>query len=657
MIYHITIKYFVKIYLFFSLLFVSLGFSQVSYFETELPIVVIDTDNLEIPDEPKIFAHMGIIYNENGLINKSTDPFSNYDGTIGIEIRGASSQSFPKKSYGFETWDSDGNDIDVSLLGLSEEEDWILYGPYSDKTLIRNVLGYELSRQFGHYAARTKFCEVVLNTDYIGIYVLMEKIKIDKNRLNIEKLRETDVSGDELTGGYLFKKDRKANDSTDVWESFYPPEGVTDNNVYYEYQSPSADQIVKAQKLYIMNWMINFENIMASTQKYDSQLGYYSLLNMGSAVDYYLINELVKNYDMCSFSFFMYKDNDITDPKLHFGPVWDFNIAMGNAWDEVARSPEGWRMNVSIHPWGESLKRPFWAKLIWRDTTFRNQFCERIKLKRLNTISNQNIMEIIDSLTEKVSGAIIRNFNRWNILGTPVWPMDAYNNTNYIYNTYEEEIQYLKDWFEKRLDWIDSVGIVPPHQPTNLRSWSYPGGLALEWDKNIESDILYYLIYRSTIANFTPGPQEKIGYTAKDRTIYYDNIDLEPNQTYYYKISALDNWYNESTYSNEIASTTLDIEEIRIAKEFLLEQNYPNPFNPTTIISYILDKDSDISVSIYDVSGKLINTLQNEYRTQGEHSIIWNGTDDLGNKVGAGVYFYQLRAGEIVKTKKMVLVK
>ena len=133
--------------------------------------------NQQIVDEPKVPARMGLIDNGEGVRNNLSDPFNAYDGAIGIELRGSSSMFFPKKSYTVETRDDQGKDRDVELLGLPEEEDWVLHGPYSDKSLMRNVLTYELARRLGSYASRTRFVEVVLNGGYVGVYVLMEKIK------------------------------------------------------------------------------------------------------------------------------------------------------------------------------------------------------------------------------------------------------------------------------------------------------------------------------------------------------------------------------------------------------------------------------------------------------------------------------------------------
>ena len=147
----------------------------------------------EIVDDPKVPAAYTV---------KRSDSIY-YQGIIGIEIRGESSQNFDKKSYGLETWDEQYNDIDVPLLGLPEEEDWILYGPFSDKSLLRNKLIYELSNQMGRYAVKTEFVELTINYDYKGLYIFMEKLKRDKNRINISKLEEGDIDQESISGGYI----------------------------------------------------------------------------------------------------------------------------------------------------------------------------------------------------------------------------------------------------------------------------------------------------------------------------------------------------------------------------------------------------------------------------------------------------------------------
>ena len=226
----------------------------------ELYQFVINTLGGEIVDEPKIPSAL--------TIKKKDSIF--YSGNIGIEIRGESSQYFDKKSYGFETWDENYEDMDVSLLEFPEEEDWILYGPYSDKSLIRNKLIYELSNQMGMYASRTQFIELSINSDYKGLYVFMEKLKRDKNRINISKLKETDLDENSISGGYIIKIDKSDMEDgsyTDYnsFKSNYDVFGNIngDKLIFFNYEYPKPSDIHSYQKNYIQNYFHEFEDALS----------------------------------------------------------------------------------------------------------------------------------------------------------------------------------------------------------------------------------------------------------------------------------------------------------------------------------------------------------------------------------------------------------
>ncbi len=429
--------------------------------ESNLPIVVIDTDGQEILDDPRIVVHMGIIDNDSA-INNIDDPFNGYDGQISIEIRGSSSQMFPKKQYALETQDIDGENLNVSILGMPEENDWILHAPYSDKSLLRNFLAYELARDMGRYSSRTRFCELVINGDYKGLYIFMEKIKRDNNRVDISKLNPDETTGDDLTGGYIVKVDKWDGENNDGWWSASPlPEY---DGTWYQYHYPKPDDIVDEQKDYINNYITDFELLLASEAYNDPDAGYYDQVNLESFIDVSLMSEISKNVDAYRLSAYMYKDKDSEDGRLTMGPIWDYNLAFGNADYYDGWDPAGWQLDVELG--GDPFKIPFWWYRIWDDETFRDAFNQRWQELRQTVFSEEYIMNIIDSTIAVIDEAQVRNFQRWPILDEYVWP------NAYVGGSYENEIDYLTDWITDRLEWIDEQAMRADDDHQLIRSYS-----------------------------------------------------------------------------------------------------------------------------------------------------------------------------------------
>ncbi len=429
--------------------------------ESNLPIVVIDTDGQEILDDPRIVVHMGIIDNDSA-INNIDDPLNGYDGLISIEIRGSSSQMFPKKQYALETQDIDGENLNVSILGMPEENDWILHAPYSDKSLLRNFLAYELARDMGRYASRTRFCELVINGDYKGLYIFMEKIKRDNNRVDISKLNPDETTGDDLTGGYIVKVDKWDGENNDGWWSASPlPEY---DGTWYQYHYPKPDDIVDEQKDYINNYITDFELLLASEAYNDPDAGYYDQVNLESFIDVSLMSEISKNVDAYRLSAYMYKDKDSEDGRLTMGPIWDYNLAFGNADYYDGWDPAGWQLDVELG--GDPFKIPFWWYRIWDDETFRDAFNQRWQELRQTVFSEEYIMNIIDSTIAVIDEAQVRNFQRWPILDEYVWP------NAYVGGSYENEIDYLTDWITDRLEWIDEQAMRADDDHQLIKSYS-----------------------------------------------------------------------------------------------------------------------------------------------------------------------------------------
>ena len=420
---------------------------------TSLPIVIIDTGGADIPDVRRIAARMSIIYNGPGAVNRITDLPAHYDGRISIELRGSSSLQFPKKQYALETQDSLGNNLNISLLGLPEENDWILYDPYSDKSLLRNVLVYRIARKMGRYASRTRFCELVLNGRYWGIYVLMEKIKRDGDRVDISRLDSSEVDGDALTGGYIIKVDKTAGENNEGWRSPHPPFANTNKKILYQYHYPKPDEIVPQQAAYIQAKIAGFEDLMASPGYADPDTGYSRLIDVDSFVDFFIINELSRNVDAYRLSAFMYKDRDSEDGRLFMGPVWDFNLAFGNANYYNASLISGWQLEYfrdaeEFHQ-ADGFQMPFWWGRLWQDEDFLNKVYRRWWALRWDDLRTDRLLRTIDAMVDTLGPALERNFIKWPVLGTYVWP------NWFIGMTYEEEIDYLKNWIQNRIEWMD----------------------------------------------------------------------------------------------------------------------------------------------------------------------------------------------------------
>ena len=435
--------------------------SLIEFTSSNLPIVVINTNGQEILDDYKITADMGIISNEEGVRNYLTDSFNNYNGKIGIEIRGSSSQMFPKKQYAVETRDTDGNDLDVSLLGFPAESDWILYAPYNDKSLIRDVLSYKIANDMGRYASRSKYCEVMLNGEYVGVYVLLEKVKRDANRVNIKKLEPPDILGNALTGGYIIKIDKIDGENNDGWYSTYLPYSQAPFSIFYQYHYPKPDEIVAAQKTYIQNKIFNFETVMKySSNIADPATGYPKYLDTDSFVDFILVNEVAKNVDAYRLSTYLYKNRDDINPRIFAGPVWDFNISFGNADYYDGWMTTGWQLEFLTDyqniPSDEPFLTPNWWRKLFDDSDFKNKVYARWHVIKENVLNTQNIFKYIDSLTILLDESKTRNFEKWPVLGQWIWP------NYYVGHTYQDEINYLKVWIMNRLNWLDQNMIGEP---------------------------------------------------------------------------------------------------------------------------------------------------------------------------------------------------
>ena len=430
-----------------------------------LPYVQIGSDG-PIQNEPKVGGVISL-YERNAL---------SYTGRLGIEYRGSTSYRLSdKKSYGIELWDQADNDLAVELLGMPAEEDWILMGQVFrastntifDTTFLFHRLGYEIFRSMGNYAARSRFIELEIDGQYQGLYLLMEKLKRDENRIAIAELSTADNSGSALTGGYVFKIDKTSGgglgegqplsyfdnnwdddarySETNSFRSNYdihgkllqespfgPPYHSNQTlETYFVYEYPRAELITASQKTYLKKTIDDFEKALL-----EGDGSYVDLVDLQSFVDFFLLNELTMNEDAYRLSTFLYKDRE---GPIVLGPVWDLNIGYHRRWGRVPDND--WIANYNDYVSGDAWMVPFWWDILLEDESFIQTLKSRWQSLRTSALSYAQIEAKIDSDVRllKESGAIDRNFQKWS--GIPV--------------NYDAEIAALKSYLNSRLAWMD----------------------------------------------------------------------------------------------------------------------------------------------------------------------------------------------------------
>ena len=347
-----------------SLLLVMAAVSAQYISSSNLPIVIINTDNgISIPDEPKVGATMKILYvNDstlNYISNQNDSAFLNYNGRIGIECRGSTSQGYNKKPYGFETRMADDiTNNNVSLVGLPAENDWVLTPMNDEPSYVRDNLSYILAAQLGHYAPRPKYCEVIVNGDYRGLYFLTEKIKIDSKRVDILEMDSTDNTAPNVTGGYIIKADKLTGGDVPAWST---PAYDYWQEVDYIYHAPKPENITPEQGAYIHAYFDTIQEVVAAHNQ-DVCHGFPAYLDIPSFIDYMIMGEFSSNVDIYHKSTFFHKDRN---GKFRAGPVWDFNLAYGYDFGDVGRSG----YDVLQFANGDNTGSDFWHQL-YEDNMF-----------------------------------------------------------------------------------------------------------------------------------------------------------------------------------------------------------------------------------------------------------------------------------------------
>ena len=421
----------------FSITFSNQPAKWVNFKSSNLPIISINTNFQNIIDEPKIIAQMGIISNGAGQRNFLTDSFNNYNNQIAIELHGNYSQTYPQQSYGFETLDAQDSVWDASLLGMPKEHEWILYAPYNDVSMMRNVLTYKLSREMGNFSSRSQFCELVINGEYRGVYALMEKIKRDDNRVSVKQLDSDDNAGDSLTGGYIFKVDWWAGNGNNGWWSAY-------DNIFIQYHYPKYP--TWQQGTYLKSFVDSFETALFGANYTDPIVGYKKYINVTSFIDYMFLQEVSKNPDGYRASTYFNKEKITDGGKIKAGPQWDINYGYGNYVGCESQIISKWEFET----YSCDQKVRWWNRLM-TDTVFQNNVKCRWTWLRTKTLEMTYLQNYLDSMEGYLGEAQARHFQRWNLLGLGVVGSPR------IYDaTFKGAMNDLQKWLVDRIGWLDA---------------------------------------------------------------------------------------------------------------------------------------------------------------------------------------------------------
>lgn len=423
-----------------------------SKFQTHLPIIMLETNGQEVPgvlsieeieklqesginyvsSSETIVADFSMIDSQNGA--NTLDNKKVVETSATIRYRGNSSRFFDKKSYAIHLIDEKGNENKQSLAGMASHNEWALNGPFLDRSLLRNYLCLNIAGEIMDYAPNVRYCELFVNGEYKGVYLLMETISRGEGRLNISKPE----NNRDMTS-FIVRWDREGKGDNEL-----------DNFTYYTYQSdvsaldvryPGKNSITNGRLEYINKEINKIEKSLYSMDLYDDKNSYTELLDINEFAEYFVINEFFRNVDAGRFSTFYYKDI-----RGKIKPVvWDFNNACDNyidyIWDET----------------GFSLQNAPWISRLLKDEKFVDAVINKYHTLRDSFLSDDYLLEYINQTDEWLEDAIVRNDELYGY----VYDLNNYNGMNFLtpvernVESHEEAVEQLKSYIQKRGKWLD----------------------------------------------------------------------------------------------------------------------------------------------------------------------------------------------------------
>lgn len=446
-----------------------------------LPVLVFQTDEKAVQDRTRVPASLTVLLPEDGGSRFSIDETAS--GPAELSVRGNSSFNFPKKSYRLELQDDSGKDRKARLLQLPADSDWVLYASGTDMTFCRNVLAHELWRNMGHYAVRWRFVEVFVLTNssqsgrlerdqltskvpgvlrqmtetnlaptvekfteedfslphrlkegYDGLYLLMEKIKRSKERVDIARLRPQHDREPELSGGYIVKRDDKTEGERGL---------LTGQEVMVRFEEPKERELTGIQRAWIWTYFEQIEKALFGAEFRNSETGYARYLDVESFIDFHWLVEMARNADGYFMSQYMHKDRG---GKLSMGPIWDWDNTFGNPSFAAAQKTNEWKFEGAVDP------DYTWYRRLFEDPDFLQSYIDRWSQLRTNVFSTDQLMRIVETTTNQVFSAFVRNDVRWG----------AQLTGDHHRQLFQKSVGWLKQWVACRLAWIDAQDYPKP---------------------------------------------------------------------------------------------------------------------------------------------------------------------------------------------------
>lgn len=418
-------------------------------FCTHLPLVEINTDSVEIPGknildergkiigtetapdgQDEIDGRISIIDHEKTNNHPGDDPA--VESRIRIHIRGNSSRSFDKSNFSIHLLDENGQNNSQSIMGMDPHHEWVLHGPYLDKTLLRNYMWYNLAGEIMDYAPNVRFCEVLVNGEYQGVYVMTETITSGQEN---SRLRLTVNKKENTFTGYLLRLDRGSTKELKNIGTFsqYSLRTNMQLNIVYPGSSNLTLEIART----ISQDFSDFEKALYSYDYDSDTYGYEQMIDVDSFVDFFLINELTCNYDAGWLSTYIYKD---IDGKYRMC-IWDFNSSC-DGYQEASLPTDGFQMQDCL-----------WYFMLTKDEDFTDRIIDRYRELRKTYFDGEYLDAYMDDVIEYLGPAIDRNYEKWGYSFEKEY--DLLKPASRNPRSYEEAVAQVKAFLHHRLSWMD----------------------------------------------------------------------------------------------------------------------------------------------------------------------------------------------------------